>query len=98
MQQHEGYRGAIARASRAMVAQRLMELADNADADAQVRAEASAALRRMAKSASGPIAGRDAAESASRRAIADDIARFLARPAATRVTPKWPELPPGPPI
>ncbi|HXH93574.1 MAG TPA: hypothetical protein VNN25_18475, partial [Thermoanaerobaculia bacterium] len=92
-----GYRGAITRASARLTATRLMNLAANADADPQVRAEASEGLRRL----SGKLADagiRDDAEVAHRHAMRDDIERFLARPDQPRALPKLPEVPPGPPI
>jgi hypothetical protein len=92
-----GYRGAIARASARLTATRLMNLSANADADPQVRAEASEGLRRLAAKLSD--AGvRDEAEVAHRHAMRDDIERFLARPDQPRALPKLPDVPPGPPI
>jgi hypothetical protein len=92
-----GYRGAITRASARLAATRLMNLAANADADPQVRAEASEGLRRLAEKLTD--AGiRDDAEVAHRHAMRDDIERFLARPDQPRAQPKLPEVPPGPPI
>ncbi len=92
-----GYRGAITRASARLAATRLMNLAANADADPQVRAEASEGLRRLAAKLTD--AGiRDEAEVAHRHAMRDDIERFLARPDQPRAQPKLPEVPPGPPI
>ena len=77
----------LSSAVRALLAERLMDLAANPDADALVRAEASDALRRFS-----------AKLDPKSRALRDDIERFLARPAETRKTPKLPEVPPGPPI
>ncbi|HEX3068632.1 MAG TPA: zinc-dependent metalloprotease, partial [Thermoanaerobaculia bacterium] len=92
-----GYRGAITRASARLTATRLMNLSANADADPQVRAEASEGLRRLAAKLND--AGvRDEAEVAHRHAMRDDIERFLARPDQPRALPKLPEVPPGPPI
>ena len=79
--------GAVTFSVRALLAERLMELASNQNADAHVRAEATEALRRMS-----------AKLDAKSRAIRDDIERFLSRPAETRTSPKLPEVPPGPPI
>jgi len=78
---------AIAFSVRALLAERLMELASNEKADAHVRAEATEALRRMS-----------AKLDVKSRAVRDDIERFLNRPAETRTKPKLPEVPPGPPI
>jgi hypothetical protein len=99
MQHGTGYPGAITRATRALVAARLMELASNRDADAQVRAEASEALRRLsARCRNEAGVGGDTAEVASRRAVHDDVERFLARPEEPRKQPAPPAIPPGPPI
>jgi len=76
--------GAISFSVRALLAQRLMELAANTDADVHVRAEASEALRRFAAKADP--------------ALRDDIERFLERPAEPFKPAKLPEVPPGPPI
>jgi hypothetical protein len=76
--------GAIAFSVRELLAQRLMALAANSDADTHVRAEASEALRRFAAKAEP--------------ALRDDIERFLKRPAETYKPAKLPEVPPGPPI
>src|SRR6185369_4011597 len=73
------WEGAVAFSVRALLAERLMELASNQNADAHVRAEATEALRRMS-----------AKLDAKSRAIRDDIERFLARPAETRTSPKLP--------
>jgi hypothetical protein len=92
-----GYRGSITRAMARLAATRLMNLAANADADSQVRAEASEGLRRLsAKLSDAGI--RDEAELAHRHAMHDDIERFLVRPDQPRTQPKLPEVPPGPPI
>jgi len=79
--------GAVAFSVRALLAERLMELASNQNADAHVRAEATEALRRMS-----------AKLDEKSRTVRDDIERFLNRPAETRTSPKLPEVPPGPPI
>jgi hypothetical protein len=92
-----GYRGAITRAACRRFASHLMDLANNRDADPQVRAEASEGLRRLlAKLADRGVT--DASELAHRHALRDDIERFLARPDQPRTQPKPPEVPPGPPI
>jgi Met-zincin/Domain of unknown function (DUF5117) len=92
-----GYAGAITHATRALLAQRLMELAASADADPQVRAEAAEALRRFsARLADKGVT--DESELASRHAMRDDIERFLARPTEPRKPWKTPEIPAGPPI
>lgn len=90
-------RGEVMRAVRALLVTRLSDLADNADAAPQVRAEASDALRRLSVRLAD-VKGVDAEEAASRRATRDDIVRFLNRPAEPRKKPNVPETPPGPPI
>jgi hypothetical protein len=93
-----GRAGAVARATRALIAERLMDLANNQDADAQVRAEATAALRRMSKVLALPIPPGEPEEVTSRASVREDIERFLARPAEPRKAPRMPEVPAGPPI
>lgn len=78
---------------RSLIAQRMMDLAANEKASAQVRAEASEGLRRY----SARLADAKS-ELASCHMVRDDIERFLARPAETRKPAKLPEIPPGPPI
>jgi hypothetical protein len=88
--------GAISRATCRLAATRLMELASSRDADAQVRAEATEALRSLAaRLANSP---NEPAEIAHRHALRDDIQRFLERPDQPRTQPRPPEVPPGPPI
>jgi hypothetical protein len=92
-----GYRGAITRAAARRFAAHLMTLANDANADPQVRADASEGLRRLsARLSDRGIA--DLSELAHRHALRDDIERFLARPDQPRTQPKAPEVPPGPPI
>ena len=91
-----GKSDAITRATSSLAASRLMDLASSRDADAQVRAEAAEALRRMAAKLATPAS--DAAEVAHRHALRDDIQRFLQRPDQPRTQPRPPEVPPGPPI
>ncbi|HET7436411.1 MAG TPA: zinc-dependent metalloprotease [Thermoanaerobaculia bacterium] len=87
--------GAITRATRSLYVLRLSELAADRDADAQVRAEATDALRRLSAKL---VATKDDAENAHRRATRDDIERFLNRPAEAVKPAKPVEVPPGPPI
>jgi hypothetical protein len=87
--------GRITRATRTVLFVRLAELAANRDADPQVRAEASDALRRLSARLT-PLT--DPAENAHRAMTRDDIKRFLERPAEAWQAPKLPEIPPGPPI
>ena len=88
--------GAITRATSSLAATKLMDLANMKDADAQVRAEASEALRKMAVKLAA--AATEPAELAHRHALRDDIRRFLDRPDQPRTQPRPPEVPPGPPI
>ena len=88
--------GAISRATCRLTATRLMDLANNRDADPQVRAEATEALRGLATRLAVPAA--DVAEIAHRHALRDDIQRFLERPDQPRTQPRPPAVPPGPPI
>ena len=88
--------GAISRATCRLAATRLMELASNRDADPQVRAEATEALRTLMGRLAPPVS--DSAEIAHRHALRDDIQRFLERPDQPRTQPRPPEIPPGPPI
>ncbi|HJQ38969.1 MAG TPA: zinc-dependent metalloprotease [Thermoanaerobaculia bacterium] len=87
--------GRITRATRTLIFVRLAELAANRDADPQVRAEASDALRRLSSRLTNVA---DAAENAHRAMTRDDIKRFLDRPAEAWQPPRLPEIPPGPPI
>jgi hypothetical protein len=87
--------GRITRATRTLIFVRLAELAANRDADPQVRAEASDALRRLSSRLTA-VAG--TAENAHRTMTRDDIKRFLERPAEAWQPPKLPAIPPGPPI
>ena len=86
--------GPLTRATRTVLLVRLAGLANNREADPQARAEAFDALRRLSARL---VAVPDAAENAHRRAIRDDIERFLARP-ETWQAPVLPPVPPGPPI
>jgi hypothetical protein len=97
MKRSDGMSAAITRATRSLLAQRLMELAENRNTNAQVRAEASDALRRLAARCSqgGALSSE---ESAHRRTTRDDIERFLSRPDEPHKLPVAPEVPPGPPI
>lgn len=90
-----GYRAEIGRATRVLLATRLMDLAANANADPQVRAEATEALRRF-RGRLTDVA--DLAELAHRRALRDDIDRFFACPAEPRKPTPPPPIPAGPPI
>ncbi|HEX6160961.1 MAG TPA: zinc-dependent metalloprotease, partial [Thermoanaerobaculia bacterium] len=88
--------GIYSRATRTLLVTRLVQLAQNRDADPQVRAEASDALRRLSARLQASVS--DASEAAHRRATRDDIERFLARPAEPWQPANVPPIPPGPPI
>jgi hypothetical protein len=92
----DAYHAAIMRAVQSLLVTRLMDLAANADASAQVRAVATDALRQLAESLKAPGAVGEA--SAHRKLTVEEIERFLARPAEPRKrTPPLP-TPPGDPI
>jgi hypothetical protein len=88
------YESEIARAVERVVAERLMQLAGSARMP-QVRALASGALRSLAGRAPLPS---DRLDAAHRSLLAQDVERFLERPAATWTAPAIPAAPPGPPI
>jgi hypothetical protein len=94
--QANAYHAAIARAVQSLTVTRLMDTAANNEAAPQVRAVATQALRELSAML-GATPG-TAIDVAHRRAIRDDIERFLTRPDATRkqTTPLPP--PPGDPI
>lgn len=74
-----------------VVVQRLMDLAADTQASPQVRAQATAGLRRI-KAMTASTATAHAA------ATRDDITRFLSRPAETYKKTEPPPTPPGEPI
>jgi hypothetical protein len=87
---------AIQRAVQSLVVSELMDLAANANAQAQVRATATEALRSLASSLKRtPGAGETAAHN---RFTAEEIDRFLARPAEPRKPTQPLQTPPGDPI
>jgi hypothetical protein len=88
--------GLVTRATRTLLVTRLAGLAANRDADPQVRAEATDALRRLATRLTPAV--NDPSETAHRRATRDDIERFLNRPAEAWQPANVPAVPPGPPI
>lgn len=87
---------AVQRAVQSLTAARLMDLAANERAQPQVRAVAADALRSMLASLKVPTPNRD--EATHRRATADEIERFLARPAEPRKPTAPLATPPGDPI
>jgi hypothetical protein len=88
--------GLVTRATRSLLVTRLAGLAANRDADPQVRAEATDALRRLANRLAASVS--DPSETAHRQATRDDITRFLNRPAEPWQPANVPPIPPGPPI
>ena len=89
---------ALQRTVQHVIIQRLMDLASHEGADPQIRAESTALLRTFSTSLATPNKLYDAATTAHRMALAEDIKRFMNRPDATfkRVTPL--PTPPGDPI
>jgi hypothetical protein len=75
-----------------------MDLAAADNADPQVRAVASLALRNLASALEKPRTESDQTEIAHRIATREDIQQFLLRPDAPRKHPVPPPIPPGPPI
>jgi hypothetical protein len=89
------YEAEIARAVERVLAERLMALAGGARMP-QVRALASDALQTLGRAAASSKGGR--LEAAHEALLAQDIRRFLERPAASLASPSIPVAPPGPPI
>ncbi|MGD9588620.1 MAG: zinc-dependent metalloprotease [Pyrinomonadaceae bacterium] len=87
---------AVQRAVQSLTAARLMDLAANDRAQPQVRAVAVDALRALLASLKRPIVNRDIG--IHNRATANDIERFLARPAEPRKPATPLPAPPGDPI
>jgi hypothetical protein len=87
----DGYGQAIQDAVRRLTVERLMDLASNDDASAQVRAQATAGLRRIRTNAAR-------SGTADAEQIKEDITRFLTRPDATHKRAEPPATPPGEPI
>jgi hypothetical protein len=93
----DGYAAAVQRAVQSLTATRLMDLAANDSAAPDVRAVAADALRRLAASLGAAGEGSEMKRMHG-RATAEEIERFLARPAEPRRrTPPLPR-PPGDPI
>ena len=87
---------AVQRAVQSLTVARLMDLAASDRAQPQVRAVASEALRLLLATVKRPVVNREIA--AHHRATADDIERFLARPAEPRKQSTPLQTPPGDPI
>lgn len=90
------YHAAIERAVQSLTVMRLMDLAANSNAQPQVRATATEALRALQARLKRTAAAGDAA--AHYRATIDDIERFLTRPDAPRKQTAPLPNPPGDPI
>jgi hypothetical protein len=88
----------IQRAVQSLTVQRLMDLAANERAQPQVRAVASDALRSLSATAKQNAATATREAAAHYRATADEIDRFLARPAEPRKPTTPLPVPPGDPI
>lgn len=87
---------AVQRAVQSLTAMRLMDLAASDRAQPQVRAVAADALRSLLVTLKRPVVNREAA--AHYRTTADDIERFLTRPAEPRKQSTPLPTPPGDPI
>lgn len=87
---------AVQRAVQNLAVQRLMDLAANEQARLQVRAAATDALRQLLATLKRPVVNRDLAR--HYRATADEIERFLTRPAEPRKPTTPLPVPPGDPI
>jgi uncharacterized protein DUF4953/uncharacterized protein DUF5117 len=87
----DGYGQAIQEAVQSLLVERLMDLAADASASAQVRAQAAGGLRRI-KTIAGTMASAHASEARG------DITRFLSRPSDTYKKTDPLPTPPGEPI
>lgn len=87
---------AVQRAVQSLTVTRLMDLAANDRAQPQVRAVANDALRSLLASLKRPVANRE--QASHHRATADEIERFLTRPAEPRKQTTPLQTPPGDPI
>jgi hypothetical protein len=93
----DGYEAAVRRVVQSLTVTRLMDLAGNAEAAPQVRAVATDALRGLVERTRLPGTG-GGNEGAHRRAITEEIERFLARPSEPRRRTTPLPRPPGDPI
>ncbi len=87
---------AVQQAVQSLTVMRLMDLAANDRAQPQVRAVATDALRSLLAMLKRPVVNRELA--VHNRAAADDIERFLTRPAEPRKPTTPLQTPPGDPI
>ncbi|MGI9034998.1 MAG: hypothetical protein ACR2GD_03055, partial [Pyrinomonadaceae bacterium] len=92
----DAYQAAIQRTIQTLTVTRLMDLAANANAQPQVRAVATEALRSLQAALKRVPATGDTA--AHNHATIDDIERFLTRPAEPRKPTAPLPIPPGDPI
>jgi hypothetical protein len=89
----DSHQAAMQRAVQSLVVTRLIELAGDDRAAPDVRATATEALRSLLARINLPFP-----DAPHRRAIRDDIERFLDRPSPTRTRTDPPSTPPGDPI
>jgi hypothetical protein len=89
----DSHQAAIQRAVQSLVVTRLIELAGDDGAAPEVRTTATEALRSLLARINLPFP-----DAPHRRALRDDIERFLDRPAPTRSRTDPPPTPPGDPI
>jgi hypothetical protein len=94
--QANAYHAAVARAVQSLAVTRLMDLAANSEAAPQVRAVAAQGLRELSAMLGVPATA--SIDVAHRRAVRDDIERFLTRPDAPRKQTTPLATPPGDPI
>jgi hypothetical protein len=94
--EREPYHAAVSRAVQTLVVTRMMDLAANAQASAEVRAVATESLRELASMLKSPRLA--AIPLSHRRSTLDDIERFLSRPDAVRKQTSPLPAPPGDPI
>ena len=93
----DGYDAEVNRAVERVLVDRLMMLAAQAPM-AQVRAETTAALKRLRQRVMEGSGTPELSEDAHYALICEDIRRFLERPHATVANPDAPDAPPGSPI
>ena len=93
----DGYDAEVNRAVERVLVDRLVMLATQAPM-AQVRAETTAALKRLRQRVMEGGGNLDASESAHYALICEDIRRFLERPHEPVANPDAPSTPPGSPI
>ncbi|MEZ5425266.1 MAG: zinc-dependent metalloprotease [Pyrinomonadaceae bacterium] len=92
------YHRAILRAIQSLTVNMLMDLADNPEAQAQVREIATAALRNLSNQLKVRMANGKNPEEVHYKMVIEEIERFLARPAPPRRPDEKLSEPPGDPI